>query len=380
MSPSRAAGTRSGRSPKRAAGSARERRVRVALGERSYAIRIGSGTLAEAGGPIAKATGANRVVVITEPGIGRRYAPRLLRSLRAAGLRADRIDVAPGDASKNLRQASRIYDRLLELGLDRGAALVALGGGMIGDLTGYVAATYLRGIPFVQVPTTLLSMVDASVGGKVAVNLKQGKNLVGAFHQPRLVWIDIDTLRSLPARERAAGMAELIKHAAIRDERLFRRLERRLEPALALDPDVLPAAIADSCRIKAAVVSEDEREQGVRVLLNFGHTLGHAVEKHFRYRKWLHGEAVAMGMVYAARRSQELGLAPDGTAARLEALLARAELPTELPRFSREAYLAALNVDKKKQDRRIRFVVLRRIGRAETRPLTPEDVYPARAR
>jgi len=356
-----------------------ERRVKVDLGERSYVIRIGSGSLARAGQPIVQATRAKKIVVVTEPGLGRRYAPTLMRSLREAGVTVSRIDVPPGDASKNLRQAGKLYDVLLDRGLDRGAALVALGGGMIGDLTGYIAATYLRGIPFVQVPTTLLSMVDASVGGKVAVNLKQGKNLVGAFHQPRLVWIDTETLRSLPMRERAAGMAELIKHAAIWDEKLFRRLERSVEQALALAPEALPAAIADSCRIKAAVVSQDEREQGVRMLLNFGHTLGHAVEKHYRYKRVLHGEAVAMGMVYAARRSEELALAPSGTADRLEALLLRAGLPTELPRFAREAYLSGLNVDKKKQDRRIRFVVLRRIGAAETRPLLPEEVYPARS-
>jgi 3-dehydroquinate synthase len=355
-----------------------ERRVRVNLGERSYSIHIGRDSLARAGEPIARATSAHKVAVLTEPGVGRRYAPALLRSLRSAGIQASRIDVPAGDASKSLRQAAKLYDELLERGLDRSCALVALGGGMIGDLTGYVAATYLRGIPFVQVPTTLLAMVDASVGGKVAVNLKQGKNLVGAFHQPRLVWIDSATLRSLPMRERSAGMAELIKHAAIRDARLFGRLEREVGRALALEPGPLHASIAASCRIKAAVVSEDEREQGVRMHLNFGHTLGHAVEKHYGYRRVLHGEAVSMGMVYAARRSEELELAPAGTAQRLAGLLDRAGLPTELPRFAREAYLSALRVDKKKQDRRIRFVVLRRIGAAETRALLPEQVYPAR--
>ena len=355
-----------------------ERRVRVELGERSYAIRIGDGTLDRAGEAIAKATGARRIALITVPEVGRRYAPRLLRSLRQAGVRASRIDVPDGDATKNLRQAARLYDKFLELGLDRSCALVALGGGVVGDLTGYVAATYLRGIPFVQVPTTLLSMVDASVGGKVGVNLKQGKNLVGAFHQPRLVWIDTAVLRSLPMRQRSAGMAELIKHAAIRDERLFGRLEKCVGEALALDPAVLGAVVARSCRIKAEVVSEDEREGGVRALLNFGHTLGHAVEQHYRYGRVLHGEAVAMGMVYAARRSEELDLAPAGTCERLATLLERAGLPTGLPRFEREAYLSALRVDKKKQDRRIRFVVLRQIGRAETLPLTPEEIYPAR--
>jgi len=354
--------------------------VRVELGDRSYSIRIGRGTLVHAGPAIARATGARRVAIVTERGVGRRYAPALLRSLSAAGVVATRIDVPAGDASKSLSRASLLYDTLLARGLDRSSALVALGGGMIGDLTGYVAATYLRGIPFVQVPTTLLAMVDASVGGKVAVNLEQGKNLVGAFHQPSLVWIDTATLSSLPMRERAAGMAELIKHAAIRDARLFSRLERDVGRALRLEPAALHAAVARSCRIKAAVVSADERERGgVRVLLNFGHTLGHAIEKHYQYGRVLHGEAVSMGMVYAARRSEDLGFAPSGTADRLEALLQRAGLPTELPPIARKAYLSALRVDKKKQDRRIHFVVLRRIGAADTEPLTPEEIYPARS-
>ena len=356
----------------------RTRNVKVDLGDRSYPIRIGSGTLDGAGEAIARATRASQVALLTEPGVGRRYAPRLLRSLRAAGVRAHRFDVPPGDATKNLRQAGRLYDALLAKGLDRSSALVALGGGMVGDLTGYVAATYLRGIPFVQVPTTLLAMVDASVGGKVAVNLPQGKNLIGAFHQPRLVWIDTDTLRSLPARERAAGMAEIIKAGAIWDERFFASLEKRVEAALELDPAALLPAIERACRIKAEVVSRDEREAGVRMLLNFGHTLAHAVEKRYRYGRVLHGEAVAMGMVYAARRSEELGLAPRGTRERLEVLVERAGLPTRLPSFPRKAYLEALAVDKKKQDKRIHYVVLRRIGRAETRPMTPQEIYPAR--
>ena len=358
---------------------ARQRRVRVELGERSYPIDIGSGTLERAGEAIRRATGASQVAVITVPGVGRRYAPRLLRSLKAAGIRARRIDVPDGDASKSLKQLSSLYDAFLDQGLDRSSALVALGGGMVGDLTGFAAASFMRGIPFVQVPTTLLSMVDASVGGKVAVNLPRGKNLVGAFHQPKLVWIDTHTLRSLPARARAAGMAEIIKAGAIWDARLFERLEVCVESTLALDPHVLPAVIERACRIKAEVVSRDERETGVRVLLNFGHTLGHAIERLQRYRGLLHGEAVAIGMVFAARRSEELGLCPGGTRERLEALVRRAGLPIAVPRFDRRAYLEALAVDKKKKDKRIRFVVLRHIGRADTRPLLPTEILPARA-
>jgi 3-dehydroquinate synthase len=223
-------------------------------------------------------------------------------------------------------------------------------------------------------------MVDASVGGKVAVNLKRGKNLVGAFYQPRVVWIDAGTLQSLSPRLRAAGMAEIIKAGAIWDRGLFEELEANVEAALALEPKVLLPIIEKACAIKAEVVRRDERESatGIRAWLNFGHTMGHAVEALRHYRGILHGEAVSIGMVYAARRSEELGLAPTGTRERLEALLVRAGLPVALPDFDRKAYLLALAVDKKKRDARIRYIVLRRIGRADTRDLTPAEILPAR--
>jgi 3-dehydroquinate synthase len=257
--------------------------------------------------------------------------------------------------------------------------VVALGGGMVGDLAGFVAATYLRGIPLVQVPTTLLAMVDASVGGKVAINLPRGKNLVGAFHQPRLVWIDVATLATLPRRERAAGLAEVVKAAAICDADLFAKLESAGERLLDASPALLLPVIERACAIKAEVVSRDERESGLRMILNFGHTLAHAIESLSRYRGILHGEAVAIGMVFAARRSEALGLAPAGTAARLEALLHRLELPTELPGFTRRAYLSALAVDKKRMDAQVRFVALRGIGRVESVPLAPGEILPAGA-
>jgi 3-dehydroquinate synthase len=352
------------------------RSLAVALGERSYPVRIGSGSLAAAGPEVARRTGATLAVVITVPVVARRYAPALERSLRAAGLRVRRIVVPDGDRTKRLEVAARLYRRLLALGADRGTALVALGGGMVGDLAGFTAATFLRGVPFVQVPTTLLAMVDASVGGKVGVNLPQGKNLVGAFHQPRLVWIDVATLRSLPRRELAAGFAEMVKAAALWDAAFFARLEREAEALAALDARQLVPALRRAIAIKAEIVSLDEREAGPRMLLNLGHTLGHAIERLTGYRRVLHGEAVAIGMAYAARRSEELGLAPPGTASRLEALLRRFGLPTELPVFSRGAYLAALGVDKKKRDGRIRYVVLRGIGRAETLPLSAARILP----
>ena len=335
-----------------------ERTVHVELGERSYPIRIGADILAKAGPEVVRRTGATRAVIVSVPPVSRRYGPRLTRSLREAGLKVHRIDVPDGDRTKNLRQVGRLYQQLLAARADRGTVLLALGGGVVGDLTGFVAATYLRGIPYVQVPTTLLAMVDASVGGKTGVNLPEGKNLVGAFYQPRLVLADASTLSSLPPRLRAAGFAEVIKKAAIRDAE-------------------------QACHIKAAIVAEDERESGTRMLLNFGHTLAHAVERLSGYRRVLHGEAVAMGMAFAARRSEELGHAPGGIASRLVALLERAGLGTELPEHPRRAYLEALAVDKKRREARIHFVVLTGLGSARTVPLTPREIlasFRARAR
>lgn len=353
------------------------RRIEVELGERSYPVEIGVDTLADLGPRIKERTGSRQVIVVTVPPVGRRYAGRLTRSLREAGLRVGRIDVPDGDATKNLRQVAKLYEALLAKGADRSASLVALGGGMVGDLTGFAAATFLRGIPFVQVPTSLLAMVDASVGGKTGVNLPEGKNLVGAFHQPRLVAIDAATLRSLPPRELSAGFAEIVKHAAIWDAELFTLLEREAESLRALDLTALIPVIERNVRIKAEVVSQDEREAGLRMLLNFGHTLAHAVEALQRYRKLLHGEAVAIGMVYAAGRSEALGFAAPGTAERLASLCERFGLPTELPARPRSAYLSALRVDKKKRDSHISFVVLEGIGRARTVPLTPAEVASA---
>jgi 3-dehydroquinate synthase len=352
------------------------RTVHVDLGERSYSIEIGVDVLGEVGEEIRRRTGASRAMVVTVPPVGRRYGPTVMGSLKEAGIKARRFDVPDGERAKNLRQVSSLYDDLLDAGADRGAAVVALGGGVVGDLAGFVAATLLRGLAVVQIPTTLLAMVDSSVGGKTGVNVPRGKNLVGAFHQPALVWIDVTALRSLPPRQLAAGMAELIKHAAIRDEAFFEWLEADLERVMNLESDLLIPTLERSCTIKAEVVCRDERESGLRMLLNFGHTVGHAVEALKRYRGILHGEAVAIGMAFAAQRSETLGLSPVGTRERLVALLHRAGLPTELPDFPRRAYLQALRVDKKRREAQIRFVALRGIGRAETVPLLPGEIMP----
>lgn len=352
------------------------RPLRVDLGERSYPIHIGVDTLDAAGAAIARCAPSTRAVVVTVPGVGRRYGAKLQRSLQRAGYRVRRIVVPDGDASKSLRQLRAIWDEMIDFGADRQTPVVALGGGMVGDLAGFAAASFLRGVPFVQVPTTILAMADASIGGKVAINLAQGKNLVGAFHQPRLVWMDIGTLRSLPARQRASGLAEVVKHGAIWDAAYFAGLERAPAALLDLEPSVLIPALRRSCEIKAQVVSRDERESGVRKLLNFGHTLGHAVEKLGRYRGVMHGEAVSIGMRFAAERSESLGRAPAGTAERIAALCERLALPTQIPDHPRSAYLSALGVDKKMSDSRIDFVVLRRIGSATTVSLTPREILP----
>jgi 3-dehydroquinate synthase len=349
----------------------------VSLGERSYAIELGQDWLATIGRRAAERLGAERIALVTVPTVARRYAPLLTRGLTAGGARVRRIVVPDGDASKNLVQLGKLYDAFLDFGLDRSSAVVTLGGGVAGDLGGFAAASFLRGIPFVQVPTTVLAMVDASIGGKTGVNLAQGKNLVGAFHQPRGVYIDVATLRSLPRRERAAGAAELIKAAVIWDAAFFDWLEPRIEAFLDLDPKVVLPALERACAIKAEVVERDEREGGLRRLLNFGHTLAHAIEKHAGYRGILHGEAVAIGMVFAADRSEALGFAPAGTADRLTRLLVRAGLPTQPPDRPRSAYLSAIAVDKKKQGGKIHFVVLDGIGSSTTAALRPGDILPA---
>ena len=370
---SRARTVRAGRS--RADGEA-VASVPVALAERSYAIELGHDWLETIGARVGSLLGTERVAVVSVAPVARRYAPPLVRGLAKAGVQAGRIVVPDGDASKNLRELGRLYERFLDQGLDRHAAVVALGGGVVGDLAGFAAATFLRGIPFVQVPTTVLSMVDASIGGKTGVNLARGKNLVGAFHQPRGVFIDTATLSSLPRRERAAGVAELVKAAAIWDAELFEWLERHVEAFLDLEPGILLHGLERACAIKAEVVARDEREGGLRRLLNFGHTLGHAIEKHARYRGILHGEAVSIGMVFAAERSEALGFSPAGTAERLASLLGRAGLPTLPPDRPRKTYLAAIGVDKKRQGAGIHFVVLEGIGRAGTVSLRPDEILP----
>ena len=343
----------------------------VALGERSYPIRIGSGLLKDPGVWRTELRGRH-VLVVTDEHVAPLYLARVREGL--ASLTHDAIVLPAGEAAKTLESAARIFAALAALGASRDGAVIALGGGVIGDLAGFAAATWMRGIDFVQMPTTLLAMVDSSVGGKTGVNLESGKNLVGAFHQPRAVLIDTETLTTLPRREYASGLAEVVKYGAIDDAEFFSWLEAHADALNAQDAAALAEAVAVSCRHKAVVVARDERERGERALLNFGHTFGHAIEAASGYGSLLHGEAVAIGMVIAARLSALLGRAPPHDADRLAALLARFALPTALPRgLDADALLTRMRLDKKNVSGRLRLVLWRGLGRADVVPDVDES-------
>lgn len=344
----------------------RVRNVRVSLGARSYTIRVGTGLLRELGRECQRLAMGRRCAVITDSNVAALHLPAALDSLREAGFEPLAVTVPAGEPAKRLSVVGSCYDQLAAARLERHSFIVALGGGVVGDLAGFVAATYLRGIPFVQVPTSLLAQVDSSVGGKVGINLRAGKNLVGAFYQPRLVLADLDTLRTLPEREYRSGLAEVIKYGLIADARLFARLERDLPRVLARDPEILESVVARCCQIKAEVVAEDETESGRRAILNFGHTVGHALEAITGYGRLLHGEAIAIGQVAEARLSAHLLGLPSPCVDRIERLFGAAGLPTRTrwtpSRWQR--LLAAMRLDKKVRDGRIRFVLIPAIGRA----------------
>ena len=338
--------------------------VTVPLGERGYDILIARGALARLGADCARLGLAKRCAVVTDSHVAPLLAAEAMASLGAAGFEPALIVVPAGEGSKSLRHFHQGHDQLAAHRLERKSFVVALGGGVVGDLAGFLAATHLRGLALIQVPTTLLAQVDSSVGGKVGVNLKAGKNLVGAFHQPRLVLCDLAVLRTLPEREFRSGLAEVIKYGIIYDAALFARLECDLTAILARDEDVLAAIVARCCAIKAEVVGQDETETGLRAILNFGHTIGHGLEAISGYGKYLHGEAIAIGQVAAARLSQELtGFAP-AEVARVAELFARAGLPVKvrLTTAQRGRLLAAMRQDKKVSGGEIKFVLARRLG------------------
>jgi 3-dehydroquinate synthase len=340
-------------------------RVRVELGERSYDILIGRGLLSQAAEHLRPLKLGKRGVIITDTNVEPRYARVVRDALSKGGCTAEVLDVPAGEASKSLRQANRLFEKLPSLGLDRHSFVIALGGGVVGDLAGFVAASYLRGVALVQIPTSLLAQVDSSVGGKTGVNLPQGKNLVGAFYQPKLVLADTDTLATLPERELRSGFAEVIKHGAIRDAAFFEWLEREYKNVFALDPKAVAHVVRRCCEIKAEVVSADERESGPRAILNFGHTIGHAMEALSEYVGVLHGEAIAMGMCCGAQLSVKRSGFNESEAKRLNDLIAASGLPTRLgDSFKLEELLAAAHLDKKALNGKLRFVLLKRLGEA----------------
>lgn len=346
--------------------------IRVNLGDRGYDIHVGSGLLGRLGEFLPPHRLGRRMGLVTHPVLAERYGPLVVDSLRRAGHAVALVTVPPGEESKSLEEAGRLYGALVRARLDRGSALVGLGGGVIGDLAGFVAATLYRGIPFINVPTTLLAQVDSSVGGKTGVNLPEGKNLVGTFSQPRLVLADVLTLHTLPEREFRSGLAEVVKHAMIADAALFERLEREAERVLARDPATLEVIVAANCAIKARVIEADEREAGPRAMLNFGHTVGHAIEAALGYGKVTHGEAVARGMLVAAALSVRRALCPEKDAARLRALLERFGLLEAAPPSpeSLETYMLS---DKKARDGVLQFVLTRGVGGVTFAPVFDRD-------
>ncbi|HSD40661.1 MAG TPA: 3-dehydroquinate synthase [Burkholderiales bacterium] len=346
--------------------------VRIALGERSYSIHVGAGLL-ERADLLVPLLPQRRVAIVTNETVAPLYLDRVARALDAAGVAAVRIVVPDGEAHKDWPTLNKVFDALLANRCDRKTAIVALGGGVIGDLAGFAAATYQRGVPIVQVPTTLLAQVDSSVGGKTAINHPRGKNMIGAFHQPLAVLADMDTLATLPPAELRAGLAEVIKHGAIRDAVFFDWLEANLDALLRLDRNALAYAVKRSVEIKAEVVALDERETGLRALLNFGHTFGHAIEAGLGFGAWLHGEAVAAGMVMAADLSARLGMLESATAGRLRRLIERAGLPVTGPALGPDRYLELMAVDKKAEAGRIRFILLDRLGAARITDQIPPD-------
>ncbi len=348
----------------------------VALDERSYPIHIGAGLLAQ---PelIVSELPQRRVAIISNTTVAPLYLERFSRSLEARDIGVLPIILPDGESHKNWETLNDIFDLLLRNRCERKTTVIALGGGVIGDLAGFAAAVYQRGVPFIQVPTTLLAQVDSAVGGKTAINHPLGKNMIGAFYQPLAVVADTDTLITLPDRELAAGLAEVIKYGLIRDPAFFDWLEQNMARLNARNPEALAYAIERSCRDKAAVVALDERETGVRALLNLGHTFGHAIEAGLGFGEWLHGEAVAAGMVLAARLSERLGHLGRSDVERVVNLLALARLPTAAPDLGVARYLDLMGHDKKVEGGKLRLILLKSIGNAFVADAVPEDALAA---
>ncbi|CAH2032165.1 3-dehydroquinate synthase [Trichlorobacter ammonificans] len=353
------------------------RTVSIQLGSRSYDIRIGSALLSGTGAACSARGLAGRAAVISNPTVAPLYAGTVVASLAAAGFAPLLIEIPDGEEFKTAATLDDVYDRLIEAGVDRHDFIVALGGGVVGDLAGFAAATYLRGIPFVQIPTTLLAQVDSSVGGKTGIDHPRGKNLIGAFYQPSLVLADLDTLRTLSERHYRAGLAEVVKYGMVLDRGLFERLEAETELLLRRDTALLGEVVACCCRLKAWVVEQDEHESGLRAVLNYGHTLGHAFETLGGYRNLVHGEAVAIGMACAAEISRAAGFCTAGERDRLVGLLERLGLPVTPPKTATDLLTAALAGDKKNRAGTLSYICNRGIGGHAVLKITPADLAAA---
>jgi len=336
--------------------------VDVNLGSRSYRIVVASGALQSVGERLRELRLGSRAALVSDGAIMRLYGKTVVASLESAGFTVTTIDVPEGEAAKTLAVAEHCWDRLLTAGLDRTSTVLALGGGAVGDVAGFAAATYMRGINFIQLPTTVLAQVDASIGGKTAIDHPLGKNMIGAFHQPRLVVVDPAVARTLPEREFRSGLAEIVKHGIVLDADYFAELERDLAPLAARDLGVLERIIGGSCRLKASVVERDEREAELRHVLNYGHTIGHALEAATGYTRYAHGEAVSLGIVAEARLARRLGIADDETTTRQERMLETLGLPVRAPSIDVEPIVSAMGRDKKAKDGRVPFVLAPRIG------------------
>ena len=349
------------------------RKVEVALGARSYVIEIGSGMDEVLAAFVRHAGYSAHGMIVTDTNVGPLYAAHTAAQIARGGVAAEIVTIPAGEASKSLSAADDLYTRAIALGLDRRSPIFALGGGVVGDLAGFIAATYMRGVPFVQLPTSLLAQVDSSVGGKVAVNHALGKNLIGAFYQPAAVFIDLDFLHALPPREIASGLGEIIKYGIIYDPDFFAWLEANRADVLALEPAATAYMIARSCEIKADVVRQDEREGGLRRILNFGHTIAHAIEKETGYVRYRHGEAVAIGMVGAADISAQMGLLADSECIRINDLIRAMGLPVSAENVTADAMYADLFHDKKTVGGRLHWVLAKGIGSTEVRADVPEE-------
>ncbi|WP_048439713.1 3-dehydroquinate synthase [Caenimonas sp. SL110] len=341
--------------------------VPIDLGDRSYPIRIGTGLIGTAS-TWAGVPSSAHALIVTNTTVAPLYAQALSRAIAGKHQTIDVLQLPDGEAHKNWQTLNLIFDELLQTASDRKTVLYALGGGVVGDMTGFAAACYMRGVPFVQVATTLLAQVDSSVGGKTAINHTLGKNMIGAFYQPRLVVCDLDTLATLPAREFSAGLAEIIKYGPIADMAFLDWIEANMQGLMSRDPALLAHAVRRSCEIKAWVVGQDEREAGLRAILNFGHTFGHAIEAGMGYGQWLHGEAVGCGMVMASHLSQQLGLIDSALVDRITRIVQAAGLPITGPALGADRYLELMQVDKKTEAGEIRFVVIDKPGSAVMRP------------